>query len=79
MRLLVETGREAGGSGRVDGRDLEVLDEEISRLEKLVDSFLDFARPPKLEKTTLDVRGLVDQTMQLVGAPARQRGVTIDW
>lgn len=79
MRLLVEAGREVGDSGQLDGRDLQVLDEEIGRLEQLVESFLDFARPPKLEKTMFDARSLVEHTMRLVGAPARQRGVTIDW
>ncbi len=79
MRLLVESGREAGGGGRLEGHDLEVLDEESNRLEKLVESFLDFARPPKLEKAKLDARALVNQTMHVVAAPARQRGATIDW
>jgi signal transduction histidine kinase len=80
MRVLVEAGREQVASGGgLDRRDLEVLDEEIARLEKLVESFLDFARPPKLEKTTLDARKLIDQALHLVSGPARQHGVTIDW
>jgi signal transduction histidine kinase len=81
MRVLVEAGREPSGGTvtGLDGRDLEVLDEEIARLEQLVESFLDFARPPQLEKTKLDVRSLVDQTLHLIGGPARQRGVTVAW
>jgi two-component system sensor histidine kinase HydH len=48
------------------GRDLIVLEEEITRLERLIQSFLHFAQPPQLEKRTLDVRPLVEQTVQLV-------------
>jgi signal transduction histidine kinase len=48
------------------GRDLIVLEEEITRLERLIQSFLHFAKPPQLEKQTLDVRPLVDQTVRLV-------------
>jgi signal transduction histidine kinase len=80
MRLLVEAGGDQSGSGEgLDPRDLQVLDEEIARLEKLVESFLDFARPPQPEKTTIDARILLQQTLHLLGGPARQRDVTIDW
>jgi signal transduction histidine kinase len=79
MRVLVEAGRDPSAGSGLDQRDLQVLDEEISRLEKLVESFLDFARPPRLEKATIDARSLVEQTLHLVGGPARQLGVTIDW
>lgn len=80
MRVLVEAGCEQSlEGGGLDRRDFEVLDEEISRLEKLVELFLDFARPPRLEKSSLDARDLVEQTLHLVSGPARQRGVTIEW
>jgi signal transduction histidine kinase len=80
MRMLVEAGREQMDSGDgLDRRDLEVLDEEIARLEKLVASFLDFARPPRLEEIAIDARILVEQTLHIVSGQARQRGVTMDW
>lgn len=78
MRVLIEAGREqATSGGGLDRRDLEVLEEEITRLEKLVESFLDFARPPQVEKTAIDAQSLLEQTIHVVGVPARQRGVTI--
>jgi signal transduction histidine kinase len=79
IRVLVEAGRDQAGDSMLDRRDLEVLDEEIARLEKLISSFLEFARPPQLEKSRIDVRSLIDQTLNFVGGQARQRGVTIDW
>jgi two-component system sensor histidine kinase HydH len=50
------------------GRDLLVIEEEITRLERLVQSFLLFGRPPQVEKKTLDVGPLVEQTLGLVAA-----------
>jgi signal transduction histidine kinase len=80
MRILIEAGREqTDNGGGLDRRDLEVLDEETGRLEKFVESFLDFARPPQLEKAAVDLRTLVEQTLHLVGGPARQRGQEINW
>jgi signal transduction histidine kinase len=55
---------------RVSDRDLGILEEEITRLEQLIQSFLDFARPPTLEKRLLDVRPLVEQTLAFVSARA---------
>jgi signal transduction histidine kinase len=68
-----------GESGRaLSGRDLVVLEEEITRLERLLQSFLDFARPPKPEKRVMDVRPLVEQTIAFVAARAAAVSSTID-
>ena len=77
MRMLMEAGRQQPDGPLLEGRDLDVLDEETARLEKLVESFLDFARPPHLETYQVDARDLVTQTMHLVSGPARQCGVTL--
>jgi two-component system, NtrC family, sensor histidine kinase HydH len=54
----------------LSNQDLVVLEEEISRLERLVQSFLDFAQPPKPEKRVLDVRPLVEQTLAFLSRRA---------
>jgi signal transduction histidine kinase len=59
------------------GRDLNVVDEELTRLEALVRSFLDFARPPVPERRVVEVRSLVEQTLELVAARASAAGVTV--
>jgi two-component system sensor histidine kinase HydH len=79
MKILIQTAGEEGAEASLKGRDLTVLQEETERLERLVTTFLEFARPPTLEKTTFDVRGLVDQTIHLVSGPAAQRDVAIEY
>jgi signal transduction histidine kinase len=61
------------------GRDLNVVDDEVTRLEGLVRSFLDFARPPLPERRVVDVCSLVDQTLALVAGRASAAGVTISF
>lgn len=61
----------------LSGRDLSVVDEEVTRLEGLVRSFLDFARPPLPEKRVVDVCPLVEQTLALVAGRASAAGVTV--
>ena len=51
--MLVRSGVGPG----LRGRDLTVFEQEIIRLEKLIQSFLDFARPPQAaEKVSTSVR-----------------------
>jgi two-component system, NtrC family, sensor histidine kinase HydH len=79
MKILVQ-GALAGGGEEDEGdvatgrylslQDLSVLEEEIIRLEQLLQSFLDFARPPKPEKQLKDLRPLVEQTVAFVGVRA---------
>ena len=58
-------------------RDLDVLKQEIARLEKAVQTFLDFARPPQLERRPVDLRQLVRESSELVSRQAERKRVTI--
>jgi two-component system, NtrC family, sensor histidine kinase HydH len=60
------------------GRDLIVLEEEITRLERLIQSFLQFAKPPQLEKRTLDIRPLIDDAVRFVTARAASCATRIE-
>jgi signal transduction histidine kinase len=85
MKILVQAAQSGDGAdignpdGRcgLGGRDLAVLEEEITRLERLTQSFLQFARPPQVEKKTLDVRPLVEQTIGMVASRAATTGTSI--
>ena len=88
IKMLVQaalTENDFGARERMDGfqvpvlagRDLAVVDEEVTRLEGLVRSFLDFARPPVAERRVVDVFSLVEQTLGLVAGRALSAGVTI--
>lgn len=76
MKILVQSGTERPG-GTLRSRDLAVLEEEISRLEKLISTFLDFARPPQLDKHPLDLRSAVEPVVTLFRAKAEPVGVSI--
>jgi signal transduction histidine kinase len=62
----------------LDARDVAVLDEEITRLENLLQAFLDFARPAQLETKEVDLAGIIRQTVEFLGGRAERRDVHID-
>ena len=50
LKLLVQAAVEAGPEAGLRGRDLAVVADETARLDRSLQTFLDFARPPRLEK-----------------------------
>jgi signal transduction histidine kinase len=88
IKMLVQaalTGNGFGGSEEMhsyaepvlSGRDLTVLDEEVTRLEGLIRSFLDFARPPRPERRMVDVTALLQQALEPIAVRAAAAGVNI--
>ena len=78
MKTLVQSARRHGDVAHFDSRDLTVLDEEISRLENLLQAFLDFARPAKPETHDVDIARVVRQTVSFLSRRAEGRNVTIE-
>lgn len=76
MKTLVQSAREQE-DGQLDARDLAVLEEEISRLNRSIQTFLDYARPPKPCRGRVSLREIVDSTLQLVAGRANQQRITL--
>src|SRR5262249_39203826 len=77
MKVLVQSAASRGGRA-LTGRALAVLEEEITRLEGLTTTFLDFARPPRPEKRPFDLRALLEETAELVAGRAGQWDVRVE-
>jgi two-component system, NtrC family, sensor histidine kinase HydH len=75
IKLLVQSAEERQAG--LAGRDLEVLVEEIGRLENLLQSFIDYARPPSLHPQTCDIGVLIRQTVDFARSRGEQHGVGI--
>ncbi len=78
MKILVQSAR-AEGDQTLDSNDLRVLDEEMTRLQNLLQSFLNFARPAKLERREVDLRNVVSQTITVLAARAARRHISIEY
>jgi signal transduction histidine kinase len=58
-------------------RHIDIIESEIHRLDRVVQTLVDFTRPRNLHLETLDLRHLLDDVAQLAAPDAEQHGVTI--
>lgn len=57
--------------------DLEVIDEEIVRLERIVDDFMSLAKPLKSNLSTENINSIIDNTVALLHPRIQNQGVEV--
>ena len=57
---------------------LDILTSEIRRLDRVVQTFLDFTRPPRISLRPLDVNEVLEETLALAAPEAERRGCTVN-
>lgn len=77
IKLLVQTNREEAELRGTPAEDLVVIEKEIRRMERSLQNFLDFARPPKPDRRRLDLAEVIEQTLALIGGRARKQHVEV--
>jgi len=77
VKLLVQTAARRQAEHGLEGRQLQVVEEEIARMETIIQELLDFARPAKLNRLRHDVRDTLRRALNLVGGRAMQQQVEI--
>lgn len=61
----------------IQNEDLRVISEEISRIDKIVQNFLEFARPPKLKLEHYNLSRIIDSVLALLEYRIRQYDVEL--
>jgi signal transduction histidine kinase len=59
-------------------RHMDIIDSEIRRLDRVVQTLVDFTRPRDLHLEEVDLRRLLDEVAMLAAPDAEQHGVTIE-
>lgn len=79
IKMLVQTKRRQPGAAGPSATDLQVIEQEIRRMERCLQTFLDFARPPRLVREPIDLAGVVDRTFTLIAGRASKQQVSLDF
>jgi len=77
---LIAEGLDAVAEDRREefGTRIERVKREATRLRKTLDSFLAFARPPKLERMPVRVNGYLSELIEFIEPEASRHGITIE-
>jgi two-component system, NtrC family, sensor histidine kinase HydH len=78
VKLLIDAALLPNKPRPLRAEDLQVIRDEVARVQETVKDFLDFARPPVPQCTTCDLRDVVKQAADLVRARARQQQVAVE-
>jgi signal transduction histidine kinase len=75
IKLLVGAALRGKPFQALTTEDLQVIHDEVARLEGKVQALLDFARPPEAAREPCDLRDLVGRALELVRPRTRQNNV----
>ena len=75
IKMLVQVARTAGEP--LPPEDLAVIETEVRRMERSLQSFLDYARPVKPCRRDTDLVAVIDRTLELVRGRATQQKVAV--
>lgn len=78
IKMLVEAALRPNQPRPLTEKHLRVILNEVIRVEKTVQTFLDFTRPPVLHRGQHDLRDIIQQALTLVQGRARQQRVEIE-
>jgi two-component system sensor histidine kinase HydH len=77
IKGLVQVNLREAESHGLPAEDLRVIEQEVRRMERTLQTFLDFARHPQSGRCRLEVAPLVERTLALVRGRAQKQRVAL--
>ena len=77
VKLLLQHAIRQASGPRLNESQLELILEEIGRMEATIQGLLDFSRPPKMNRVRHDVRQTLQRAINLVETRASHHGIEI--
>jgi signal transduction histidine kinase len=77
IKLLIQVNRSRFAAEGLPTDDLELVEQEIRRMERSVNSLLDYARPEQGERSRFLIESVIGKACQLVDGRCVQQGVKI--
>jgi signal transduction histidine kinase len=77
VKMLVQAGKERQPAAGLPAEDLAIIEQEVRRMEQYIQTFLDFARPPRSERRQADLVAVLRRALALVEGRIRRQKITL--
>jgi len=77
IKMLIQVNRSKFADEGLPTDDLELVEQEIRRMERSVNSLLDYARPEQGEQSVFPIQNVIRKTVQLIEGRCGQQGVKL--
>ena len=78
VKGLIQVNLRRAAAAAIPAEDLSVIEHEIRRMERTLQTFLDFARPPKPDRRLMDLSEVVERVFSLVSGRANKQNVALN-
>jgi len=75
--LLLETCRQDPAAGALTDEDLDLIEQELHRIDGSLQAFLDYSRPPEPRRAPADLRDITREALALARPRAEQQRVAV--
>lgn len=79
VKGLVQVNLKEARARGLPADDLRVIEQEIRRMERTLQAFLDFARPPRPERRSMNLIQLIDRTLALIRGRIEKQKVDLQF
>lgn len=77
VKLLIQTAADRSSDHALSDEHIQVVLEQIIRMENTIQGLLDFARPPKMQNVRHDLRDTLQRALNLIEGHARQQKIVV--
>lgn len=78
VKMLIQGNRQELAEQGMPSQDLEIVEQEIRRMERSLGTFLEYARPRDPERRSFSLPELIERTVALLQGRAKQQQVIFD-
>ncbi len=78
IKVLIHSLAEKIADTETKEKDIKVIEDEIERVNQIIDRFLDFARPKEPEFSLVDINQILEETINLVSGEVKEQNVVLE-
>jgi signal transduction histidine kinase len=78
IKILIHSLAKKITDAKTKEKDIEVIEDEIERVNQIINRFLDFARPKEPQFSPVDINQVLEETINLVSGEAKEQNVVLE-